>query len=308
MKAGRPPSLGGSCPPADCIDAAVELALREDLSSEVLSPAADLTTSCLIDLAMSVTASILSRQDGVIAGVAIAKAVFHRLDDSVEFDAVHEDGDTVSGGEEMVRLRGPARPVLTGERTALNFLQHLSGIATLTRAYIDAVSGTGVEITDTRKTTPGIRLLEKYAVRCGGGVSHRLGLHDAVLIKENHIALSGGAAAAVSRARQLKGSNGSSATAVMIEAATLDEVRQLASLGTGQCPDRILLDNMSVLLMREAVELIRAADGKAIEIEATGGVDLGSVREVAETGVDLISVGALTHSAPALDITLLLDD
>ncbi len=294
-------------PPADCIDAAVELALREDLSSEVLSPAADLTTSCLIDDATSVTAAILSRQNGVVAGVAVAGAVFHRLDGAVEFDAVRRDGDAVAGGQEMVRLCGPARPILTGERTALNFLQHLSGIATLTRDYVDAVSGTGVHITDTRKTTPGMRLLEKYAVRCGGGVSHRLGLHDAVLIKENHIALSGGAAAAMAQARHLTGTNGTSATAIMIEATTLEEVRQLAGLGAGECPNRILLDNMTVPLMREAVELIRTADGEAIEIEATGGVDLDTVREVAETGVDLISIGALTHSAPALDITLLLD-
>ena len=282
----------------------VEQALREDLGGE-LGISRDLTTAALVNPAESAAATIHSRQKGVVAGLDLARIVFAVLDRQVLCDGGGvEDGSGVTEGETILRLRGPAAAILTGERTTLNFLQHLSGIATLTRAYVEAVAHTPARITDTRKTTPGLRMLEKYAVRCGGGVSHRIGLADAVLIKENHAALTGGVAQAASHVRRSAPSNGS--VDVMVEATGRADVEELLHLPPDTQPDRILLDNMSAAEMTAAVSAIRA-HGKSIAVEATGGITLANVRTVAETGVDLISVGALTHSAPALDISLLIE-
>ena len=207
-------------------------------------------------------------------------------------------------------MNASAAALLTGERTALNFLQHLSGIATCTRRFVDAIVASPLtRITDTRKTTPGLRILEKYAVTRGGGVNHRMGLYDAVLVKENHAAESGGVAAAIRKVRSQKNHSNVGAVPVMVEARRLAEVEALIALDESDRPDRILLDNMPPAALTKAVSLIRAADAakRNIEIEATGGVDIDTVAEIAATGVDLISVGALTHSAPALDLSLLLE-
>lgn len=277
--------------------ALVEQALSEDLGSTPFALEADLTTTWIVPAQRWAQAILIARKPGVIAGLEIARAVFHRLDPAVAFTPQVKDGDRVERNALLVELEGPARALLTGERTALNFLQHLSGVATLTRAFVDAVAGTRARITDTRKTTPGFRLLEKYAVRAGGGVNHRFGLYDAVLIKENHAASVGGVVAAV---RQARTAAGNQPIPIFAEARNLDEVRALLV----HPPDRILLDNMSLEQLREAVHLIRQAH-PTIAIEATGGIALANVRQVAETGVDLISIGALTHSAPALDLSLL---
>ena len=216
------------------------------------------------------------------------------------------DGDYLAAGDKVLRLRGPAAPILVGERTALNLLQQLSGIASLTRAYVDAVAGTRARITDTRKTTPGLRRLQKEAVRRGGGFNHRFGLHDAVLIKENHARAAGGVVEAVRRARKGAAGLGGARVLVMCEAETLDEVRALVGDGPRGRPDRILLDNMPRASMAECVRFVQSAAAD-VEIEATGGITLEEVRDVAETEVDWISVGALTHSAAALDLSLLFE-
>ena len=286
------------------IEAAVELALQEDLGTCHLSASADLTTAFVVGEAGTAWARILARAPGTVAGVEVAEAAFRRIDARVRMERLSQDGARVEADQDILRLSGPAGAILAAERTALNFLQRLSGVATLTRAFVDAVAGTGARITDTRKTTPGLRRLEKHAVRCGGGVNHRMGLYDAVLIKENHAAAAGGVAAAVEKARRAAGDRGRPEVRVMVEAETADEVRSLVEAPAAARPDRILLDNMGLDQLRECVALARAA-APDIELEATGNVELATVRSVAETGVDVISIGALTHSAPALDISLL---
>ena len=276
----------------------VDLALQEDLGTAVITPEADLTAAWIVPAKTRARATIIARKPGVVAGLDVAGAVFHRLDEKIAFDPQVTDGAVLDTGAVLVRLEGPARPLLAGERTALNFLQRLSGVATLTRTYVEAVAGTLAHITDTRKTTPGFRLLEKHAVLLGGGVNHRIGLYDAVLIKENHAASVGGVDKAIHKIRQQKKNE----VPIFVEARDLDEVRSLLPAA----PDRILLDNMAPEQMREAVRIIRRSSPD-IDIEATGGVDLNSVRQVAETGVDLISIGALTHSAPALDLSMLFE-
>lgn len=292
--------------PQAAVTQVVEQALREDLDTAQLSPAADLTTAWTVTGQAVAEARIIARQPGVLAGTAVAAAVFQRLDPELRHRAIVADGATVQPQDVIIKLAGRADAILTGERTALNFLQRLSGIATLTRSFVSAVDGTGVRITDTRKTTPGLRLLEKYAVLCGGGVSHRMGLYDAVLIKENHAAAAGGVGHAARQARMTAAQLGRGEVPIMVEAESLDDVRELVSLATAERPDRILLDNMSPDLMWPALHLISAAD-PPIEIEATGNIDLSTVRAVADVGPDLISIGALTHSAPALDLSLLFD-
>jgi nicotinate-nucleotide pyrophosphorylase (carboxylating) len=239
-------------------------------------------------------ARIEQRAPGVIAGLGVAREVFARLDPSLGFDALAPEGEWREPCV-LAEISGAAASILAGERVALNFLGRLSGVATLTARYVRAVEGTGARILDTRKTTPGLRELEKAAVRAGGGVSHRGGLYDAILVKENHAALAGG----VGEATRLALERAPAGVVVEVECATLAEVE--AAVGAGV--QRILLDNMSVDELRRAVEL---AGGRA-ELEASGGITLDGVRFVAETGVDYISVGALTHSAPALDVSLLLD-
>ena len=272
-------------------DAIVEKAVAESLSED-LGLGGDITTEATIPAGTRASAVIAARKGGTVAGVQLAKAAFKMLDPSAEFETIVGDGGKVEAGAIIARVSGDARALLTAERTALNFLGHMSGIATLTARYVEAVAGTGTRIIDTRKTTPGLRALEKFAVRCGGGVNHRFGLFDAVLIKDNHIEAAGGIGPALERARRHAGHM----VKVEIEVTSLDELDDALKLA----PDAVLLDNMSTDLLKAAVAEVA---GRVIT-EASGGVTLKTVRAIAETGVDLISVGALTHSAPVLDIGL----
>jgi nicotinate-nucleotide pyrophosphorylase (carboxylating) len=271
---------------AVAFDALLRDALREDIGP------GDLTTDAVIPPGAVATADVVVRSRGVLAGLAVALRAFSLLDPKVVVEPRIADGARVAAGAAVARIRGAARAILSAERVALNLLGRLCGIATLTRAYVDAVEGYTARIADTRKTTPGLRALERYAVRAGGGVNHRAGLYDAVLIKDNHIAAIGSIAEAISRAR------GASPAGTIVEAEcdTLDQVRAAIAAGA----DSILLDNMTVDAIGEAVRFTR---GAAI-VEASGGVNLSTVRAVAATGVDVISVGALTHSATSLDVGL----
>ncbi len=269
------------------VDRAVAESLAEDLGL-----GGDITTTSTVPAGTRSSGVIAARKKGTVAGIQLAKAAFKTLDPFVEFETVVPDGGTVEAGGAIARVSGDARALLTAERTALNFLGHMSGIATLTARYVAAVAGTKARIIDTRKTTPGLRALEKFAVRCGGGVNHRFGLFDAVLIKDNHIIAAGGIGPALERARAHVGHM----VKVEIEVTSLDEIDEALKLA----PDAFLLDNMSPELLKASVAEIA---GRAIT-EASGGVTLETVRAIAETGVDLISVGALTHSAQVLDIGL----
>ncbi len=260
----------------------IRLWLSEDIAG------GDLTSEAVVPARARCSGSLLLREHGVVSGLEPCELVFRELDPDVSFTAGCADGDLV-GSAEVARVEGSARAILAGERLALNLLGRLSGIATLTRRYVDAVAGTGATILDTRKTTPGLRALEKAAVRHGGGTNHRFGLYDGVLIKENHLRLGGGIAVAVPLAR-------SAGRPIEVECETLAEVREALAAGA----DRILLDNMSVAEIADAV----AVTAGSAELEASGGITLDTVRAVAETGVDFISVGALTHSARALDVSL----
>ena len=265
----------------------VRAALAEDLGR-----AGDLTTDAIVPGDADATARVVARSDGRIAGVGPAAAAFRLLDDRCEIDVGVPDGHDAGVGSTVLTVRGPARTVLTAERTALNLLGRLCGIATLTRAFVREIHGTGARVTCTRKTTPGLRTLEKYAVRCGGGASHRFGLDDAVLIKDNHIAAAGGVRPAVERARSAVGH----LVAIELEVDTLEQLAEGLELGV----DAVLLDNMDPTTLRRAVEMV---DGRCTT-EASGGVTLATARAIAETGVDMLSVGALTHSAPSLDVAL----
>lgn len=269
------------------VQQAVADALAEDLGLS-----GDITTDATVAPDATADAVIASRQDGVVSGLDLAATAFSVLDDGVRFTVVSPDGSRVKKGDIVARISGNARAILTGERVALNYLGRLSGIATLTRRYVDAVDGTKAAIVDTRKTTPGLRAFEKYAVRCGGGRNHRTGLFDAILIKDNHIIAAGGIDAAIERARAYAGHM----VKVEIEVDTLEQLARVLQHRV----DAVLLDNMAPATLREAVVMVA---GRALT-EASGGVNLSTVRAVAETGVDLISVGALTHSAPVLDLGL----
>jgi nicotinate-nucleotide pyrophosphorylase (carboxylating) len=247
----------------------------------------DVTTEAVVPEDARLEASLLVKEEGVVCGLEVAEAVFRELDPDLEFKAIVHDGDVAHG--EVARVSGNARALLTGERTALNLLGRLSGIATLTRCYVDAVAGTSATILDTRKTTPGLRALEKLAVRTGGGTNHRFGLFDAVLIKDNHLRLGGGIARSVRSAKE-------TGLPVEVECETLDDVR----LALDSSADLLLLDNMTVTELREAVLLI----GGRLKTEASGGVTLDNVRAIAATGVDFVSVGALTHGAHSLDVSM----
>lgn len=273
--------------PPTVIRSAVEAALAEDLGL-----VGDLTTAATVPADATARVCIATRKTGVISGLEVAAAAFHCLNQTVRFDTNVSDGDMVPAGTRIATISGNTRAILSGERIALNFMGRMSGIASLTRAYVDEIADTGTEIVDTRKTTPGLRAFEKYAVRCGGGINHRTGLFDAILIKDNHIAAAGGIEAALEAAAEAAGHM----VKIEIEIDTLDQLRQV-DFALADC---ILLDNMSLENLREAVTYI---DQRAL-IEASGGVDLTTVRAIAETGVDLISVGALTHSAPVLDLGL----
>ena len=260
-------------------------ALEEDIGS------GDVTTDTIVPANASLRGRIIAKENGVVAGLEIARQVMLSLDQRINFTAKVEDGTKVERGTVLADLHGPARALLTGERIALNFLGRMSGIATLTRKFVDAVSGTEAVILDTRKTAPGLRLTDKLAVRLGGGQNHRTGLFDMVLIKDNHIDFAGSITAAVERVRA-----SGTKLEIEVETRTLDNVREALSLGV----ERILLDNMSADTMREAVAI---CDGRA-KLEASGNVTLDNVLEVAGTGVDYISVGALTHSPKVFDVSL----
>jgi nicotinate-nucleotide pyrophosphorylase (carboxylating) len=268
---------------AEILDPVVRAALAEDVGS------GDRTTDGLVPADARCRAELLLEEPGVVCGIDAVRAVFQTLDPGVRVEALLADGARVTDIPARVAvIEGPARAVLTGERTALNLFGRLCGIATLAARYVDLVDGTGASILDTRKTTPGLRALEKYAVRCGGGRNHRLGLHDAILVKENHLRIAGGITPAVAALR-----NGQP---IEVEAETLDDVAEALDAEV----DRILLDNMTPEQVRRAVELV----GGRAQLEASGGVSLATVRAYAETGVDFVSVGALTHSARSLHVSL----
>ncbi|HUH97041.1 MAG TPA: carboxylating nicotinate-nucleotide diphosphorylase [Anaerolineales bacterium] len=264
--------------------AAVRRALLEDVGS------GDATTNTIVPADASLQGRIIAKQNGIIAGLDVAQAVYETADPRIDFQAAVAEGAGVDDRQILAAVSGPARSVLTAERTALNFLGRISGIATLTRQFVDAVAGTGAIILDTRKTAPGLRMVDKLAVARGGGKNHRAGLYDMMLIKDNHIDFAGSLAEAVRRARA-----GRAALEIEVEARTLEEVRAALALKVG----RILLDNMSVALLAEAV---RMTNGRA-RLEASGNVNLENVRRIAETGVDFISIGALTHSARTFDVS-----
>ncbi|MBU1865209.1 MAG: carboxylating nicotinate-nucleotide diphosphorylase [Actinobacteria bacterium] len=265
----------------------VEAALREDLGR-----AGDQTTDAVIPADATATAAVVAREAGTIAGLGIACSAFGLLDDRVQVDILVADGTAVEAGTVVAAIRGPARAILSAERVALNLLGRLSGIATLTARITSAVEGTGAAIACTRKTTPGLRLLEKYAVRAGGGVNHRFGLDDAVLIKDNHVAVAGGVTAAVGAARCSVGH----LVKIEIEIGTLDQLAEALEAGA----DAVLLDNMGPDDLRRAVEM----NGGRVPLEASGGITPANVRRIAETGVDVISMGWLTHSVESLDVAL----
>jgi nicotinate-nucleotide pyrophosphorylase (carboxylating) len=269
------------------IEDSVRRALDEDLGR-----AGDITTTATIPASAGARAVIASREAGVIAGLPLAQAAFHMIAPGLRFTALVGDGGHVNPGDVVAEIEGSARAVLSAERVALNFLGRLSGIASLTNRFVQQVTGTECRIVCTRKTTPGLRAFEKYAVRCGGGFNHRYGLDDAVLIKDNHIAVAGGVAAALRAAKAAVGH----LVKIEIEVDTLIQLREVLAEGA----DVVLLDNMSVETLREAVALVEGA----MLTEASGGVNLDSVAAIARTGVDMVSVGALTHSPRVLDLGL----
>jgi nicotinate-nucleotide pyrophosphorylase (carboxylating) len=269
------------------IDRIIRYALQEDIGP------GDLTTMATVDSGTNVQAELVAKEDFVLSGLDIAGRVFHLLDDSISFEKLTRDGQLVRRSEVFAWTKGDAAILLQGERVALNILQRMSGIATLTARFVKEVEGTGASIVDTRKTTPGLRILEKYSVRMGGGRNHRTALYDGVLIKENHIVAAGGITAAVQKARQ----RAPHTLRIEVETRNLEEVQEALSAAA----DILLFDNMDTAILRQAVEL---TNGRALT-EASGGVTLETVREIAETGVNFISVGALTHSYRAMDISML---
>ncbi|MGD9544805.1 MAG: carboxylating nicotinate-nucleotide diphosphorylase [Methylocystis sp.] len=278
MRSDLPPIL---------IEETVRAALAEDLGR-----AGDITTQATIPRSARARAAMIARDPGVVAGLAVARAAFTLMNREIMFEAEAVDGAHIAPGEVAAIVSGPARSILTAERVALNFLGQLSGIASLTARYVSAVAETSARICDTRKTTPLLRAMEKYAVRCGGGVNHRFGLDDAVLIKDNHITVAGGVVPALRAAKARVGH----LVKIEIEVDTLDQLREVLDEGA----DAVLLDNMTLDELRGAVALI----GGRMICEASGGVTLATVAEIAKTGVDLISVGALTHSPPVFDFGL----
>jgi nicotinate-nucleotide pyrophosphorylase (carboxylating) len=273
------------------IDEAVARALEEDLGR-----AGDVTSIATIPETVRAHAVMVARQPGVIAGLPVSLAVFRKLCPEIQLQAYVRDGAAVAAGVHLMTISGPARAVLTGERTALNFVGRLSGIATLTSDYVRKTVGTQLRVCCTRKTTPGLRALEKYAVRCGGGFNHRFGLDDAILIKDNHIAVAGGIRPVLERARAHSGH----LVKVEIEVDTLAQLREVLDTGLA---DAVLLDNMDIATLSEAVKM---AQGRVV-LEASGGVTLDSIAGIAATGVDYVSSGALTHSAPNFDVALDID-
>ena len=267
------------------VDPIIDFALKEDIGES------DITTDSLIPKERITRATMTAKDNGIIAGLPIAERVFRKIDPNIKWDANIKDGDSVKKGDVLVSMEGSFRALLTGERVALNFLQHLSGIATATSEFVELVKDYKAEILDTRKTTPGLRHVDKYAVKMGGGTNHRIGLFDRVMIKDNHIKVAGSITNAVNEIRpKIKGG-----ILIEVETTNLDEVREALAVNT----DIIMLDNMDNATMTEAVEII---NGKS-KVEASGNMNLERIISVAETGVDYISIGSLTHSVTALDIS-----
>ncbi len=268
------------------IEELIDLALKEDIGP------GDITTDALVDEACRGEGEVVAKENFVLAGLAVARKVFRHLDDQVIFSSCFKDGDRIKNGDIVFTVSGRLQTLLKGERTALNFLQRLSGIATLTRVYTDSIKGKKTRIVDTRKTTPGCRVLEKYAVRAGSGKNHRMGLYDGVLIKDNHIAVAGGISQAVTRVRQAI----HHLVKIEVETASLDEVNEALEAGA----DVIMLDNMNMKQIRVAVNVI---NGRAL-VEVSGGIQLNHIPALADAGVDIISVGAITHSAASVDMSM----
>jgi len=268
----------------------IHLALSEDIGKR------DLTSEAVVENKLFGRAIILAKQEGILAGLPVAKMVFQMVNPAVVFNLLKQDGERIKKGEKVALVQGKVKSILSAERTALNFLQRLSGIATLTAKYVEAIKGTKSKILDTRKTTPGLRVLEKYAVKAGGGENHRMGLFDMILIKENHIKAARGISNAIKKARSKYRTK-----KIEVEVRNLTELKEAIEAE----PDWIMLDNMKIQQMKKAVRMICSASTD-IKIEASGGINLRNVRKITLTGVDFISVGALTHSAPALDLSLIL--
>ncbi len=271
----------------------IKQAFKEDIGK------GDITSRYTIDPQTSGLALIMAKQEGVLAGIDVCREVFLQVDPELVLEVNTNDSQPVDLGQVVMNIQGRARSILAAERTALNFLQHLSGIATLTAKYVEAVNGTKAKILDTRKTTPGFRLLEKYAVACGGGENHRMGLYDMVLIKDNHIEAAGGVSAAI----QLVRDGVKKKVKIEVEVQNLAQLEEAIALG----PDIVMLDNMKPEMMAEACRMVWSSPAREkgmLKIEASGNVNLENVRKIAECGVDYISIGALTHSAPALDFSL----
>jgi nicotinate-nucleotide pyrophosphorylase (carboxylating) len=264
----------------------IEFAFKEDIGT------GDITTNSIIPDDLITKASMKAKAPGIIAGLNVAEYVFHLLDKNIIWEPLVSDGDRVEKGQIIVKIKGSYRALLTGERTALNFLQRMSGIATSTYRYVEAVKNFHTEILDTRKTVPGLRLLDKYAVKMGGGTNHRIGLYDMVLIKDNHIKVAGGIRNAVAQVRKTTGND----IRIEVETTNLEEVNEALEMKV----DMIMLDNMTNQMMSEAVKKIN----RKAKVEASGNMTLERVKEVAETGVDYISIGALTHSVMAMDISM----
>jgi nicotinate-nucleotide pyrophosphorylase (carboxylating) len=264
----------------------IEYALSEDIGS------GDVTTNSIIPGGLITNASILAKASGIVAGLEVAEYVFKSLSPDIEWNPLVKDGDEVERGEVIVRIRGSYRALLTGERLALNYLQRMSGIATMTSKYVEAVKDYNTEILDTRKTVPGLRLVDKYSVKMGGGTNHRIGLYDMVLIKDNHIKVAGGIERAVDQVREKSGQD----MKIEVETTSLEEVLQALSKNV----DMIMLDNMTTEMMARAVKMIN----RSAKVEASGNMTIERIKEVAATGVDYISIGALTHSVKALDISM----
>jgi len=266
------------------IDAFIDTAFAEDIAT------GDITAETVVPESARLSATMNAREQMVVAGLPLVTPIFRRLDPDCEIQLLAKDGDKLSAGSKILTVSGSARALLSAERTALNIVQHLSGIATLTRQYVDRIAGTGAKLLDTRKTIPGLRKLGKYATAMGGAQNHRMGLFDAVMIKDNHIAVAGSVATAVA------GAKAAGRNDIQVECDTLEQVREALAAGA----DSLLLDNMPPAMLRQA----RAIIDNAIPCEASGGVNLDTIRAIAETGVDYISVGRLTQSAPAVDIGL----
>lgn len=271
----------------DEVDRIIRLALTEDVGT------GDVTTDAIVTAELRGRASMIAKKPSVVAGLNVVARLFSIIDPQVEVSPLVQEGRRVLPGTVVCRLAGPYRSLLAGERTALNFLQRLCGIATLTARYVRAVRGTGCKVLDTRKTAPGMRTLDKYAVRTGGGVNHRLGLHDAILIKENHVTAAGSVPKAIRKVRKAR-----PGTAVEVEVRNMEELVLAVEYGA----DVVMLDNMSLADIRQAARLV----GERVELEVSGGVTLANVKAIAQTGVARVSVGALTHSAPAADLSMIL--